>query len=154
VNSHHAVSRLWNGQQCLTQIGSTKILVRRRRSAKIQIQTRPCHLSLITLQHSQRLHSLFLIFTSHSELHNVLFFGAVCDFFCLCMKYHWNRSTDLCQIHSEDVFGPSLRRVSMSRSTVKVTRDKFPPHLKCTAMHSLKIMSFSSRRDHSVNAGR
>jgi len=30
-----------------------------------------------------------------------------------------NRWTDLCQIHTEDVFGPSLRRVGMSRSKVK-----------------------------------
>ena len=31
---------------------------------------------------------------------------------------------DLREIHSEDVFGPSLGRVWMSRSKVKVTRDK------------------------------
>jgi len=51
-------------------------------------------------------------------------FGAVCDFFCLCMKYLWNCWTDLHQIHSEDVFGPSLGRVWRSRSKVKVARDK------------------------------
>ena len=45
--------------------------------------------------------------------------------FCLCMKkYLWNRWTDLCQIHREDVFGPLLGRVWMSRSKVKVTTDK------------------------------
>jgi len=33
-------------------------------------------------------------------------FGAVCDSFCLCMKYLRNRWTDLRQIHTEDVFGP------------------------------------------------
>jgi len=30
--------------------------------------------------------------------------------FCLCMKYLWNRLTHLCQIHTEDEFGPSLGR--------------------------------------------
>jgi len=30
---------------------------------------------------------------------------------CLCTKYLGNRWTDLCQIHREDVFGPSLGRV-------------------------------------------
>jgi len=34
-------------------------------------------------------------------------------------KYFWNRWTDLRQIHGEDVFGPSLGRVWMSRSKVK-----------------------------------
>jgi len=33
-------------------------------------------------------------------------------------------STDLCQIHMEDVFGPSLGRVSRSRSKVKVPGTK------------------------------
>jgi len=41
--------------------------------------------------------------------------------FCLCMKYLGNRRTDLRQIHTEDVFGPSLGRVLRSRSKVKVT---------------------------------
>jgi len=31
---------------------------------------------------------------------------------------------DLCHIHIEDVFGPSLGRVWRSRSKVKVTRDQ------------------------------
>jgi len=50
-----------------------------------------------------------------------LFFGTVTF---LCMKYLQNRRTDLRQIHRDDVFGPSLGRVWMSRSKVKVTRDK------------------------------
>jgi len=44
--------------------------------------------------------------------------------FCLCMKYLWNRWTDLRQIHMKDVFGPSLGGPWGSRSKVKVTRDK------------------------------
>jgi len=40
----------------------------------------------------------------------------------------------------------------MSMSKVKVTRYRFPFHLKCTAMRSLKITSYSSRQDHSVAA--
>jgi len=32
-------------------------------------------------------------------------------FFCLCMKYFGNSWKDLCRIHTEDVFGPSLRWV-------------------------------------------
>jgi len=58
-------------------------------------------------------------------------FSAVCYvtflFLFLCMKYLWNRWTDLRQIHREDMFGPSLGRVWMSRSKIKVTRNK-----KCT----------------------
>jgi len=41
---------------------------------------------------------------------------AVCLWlFCLCMKYLWNRWTNLCQIHAEDVPDPSLGRVRRSR---------------------------------------
>jgi len=36
--------------------------------------------------------------------------------FCLCMKYLWYRWTDLHQIHTEDMFGPSFGRVWRSRS--------------------------------------
>jgi len=43
---------------------------------------------------------------------------------CLCMKYLGNLWTDLHQIHMEDVFGPSLGRVWMWRSKVKVTQVK------------------------------
>jgi len=32
--------------------------------------------------------------------------------------------SEACQSHIEDLFGPSLRRVWMSRSKVEVTRDK------------------------------
>jgi len=47
-------------------------------------------------------------------------------FFCMRMKYLGNGWTYLCQIHTEDVFGPSpsLGWVWMSRSKVKVTRNK------------------------------
>jgi len=44
--------------------------------------------------------------------------------FCLCVKYLGNCWTDLHQIHTADMFGPSLRGVWRSRSKVKVTRDK------------------------------
>jgi len=49
-------------------------------------------------------------------------FSTVCDFWlflCLCIKYLWNRWTDLRQIQREDVFGPSLGRVRILRSKVK-----------------------------------
>ena len=62
------------------------------------------------------------IFTTCSELYKVLFLALW--LVCLCMKYLGNCWTDLCQIHREDVFGPSLGRVWMSRSEVKVTSDK------------------------------
>ena len=42
--------------------------------------------------------------------------------FCLCIKYLRNCWTDLCQVHTEDVFCSSLRRIW--RSKVKVARDK------------------------------
>jgi len=64
---------------------------------------------------------LVLVFTTRSELWKVLFLApSVCGF--LCMKYLWNRWTGLCQIYTEDWFGPSLRRVW--RSKVKVTGTK------------------------------
>jgi len=48
------------------------------------------------------------------------FFGAVSLwFFCLCMKHLGNRWTDLRQIHTQDVFGPSLGRVWRPRSKLK-----------------------------------
>jgi len=40
------------------------------------------------------------------------------------IKYLGNRWTELRQIHREDVFGPSLGRVWMSRSKVNVIREK------------------------------
>jgi len=44
-------------------------------------------------------------------------FSAVCDTFsfCLSLKYLGNRWTDLRQIYREDVLGPSLGRVGISR---------------------------------------
>ena len=50
-------------------------------------------------------------------------FGAISlSCFCLCTKYHRNCWTDLRQIHTEDMFGPSLSRVWGSE--INVTRDK------------------------------
>jgi len=56
-----------------------------------------------------------MLITARSELRKVLFL-ALSVAFCLCMKYLGNRWTDLRQIHTEDVFGPSLGRVWRSRS--------------------------------------
>jgi len=58
-----------------------------------------------------------IVLTARSKLREVLFWH--CDFFCLYMKYLGNRWTDMRQIHREDVFGPSLGRLWMSRSKVK-----------------------------------
>jgi len=74
-------------------------------------------------------------------------------FFCLWIKYLGNCWTNFCQIHREDVFGPSLGWDWMSRSKVKVTRDKYSPHWKCIVTWTLQITSSSSRWDHSVAAG-
>jgi len=59
---------------------------------------------------------------AHSELLKVLFWALSVTFFV----YEISREPlkGLRQIHREDVFGQLLERVSMSRSTVKVTRDK------------------------------
>jgi len=57
---------------------------------------------------------MMIIITARTELRKVLFWR--CDFLCLCIKYLRNRWTDLRQIHREDVFGPSLGPVWMSRS--------------------------------------
>ena len=68
MNADHAVGRLWNSQQRLTEIRSTQILVWWRRSAKIQVQTSPCHLSLTTLQHSQKSVSYLFTLPTYSLL--------------------------------------------------------------------------------------
>jgi len=44
--------------------------------------------------------------------------------FCLCVKYLGNRWTDLRQIHTEDVFDPSLGRVWRSGQRSKLTGTK------------------------------
>jgi len=44
------------------------------------------------------------IFTARSELHKVLFWPCLCFF--VCMKYIWNRWTDLCQIHRKTSLVP------------------------------------------------
>jgi len=50
-------------------------------------------------------------------------------FFFVCeSNISGNRCTDLRQIHREDVFHPSLGRIWMWRSKVKVTRDKNALH--------------------------
>jgi len=43
-------------------------------------------------------------------------FDAVSLCFSLCMKYRRFRWTEFCQIHTEDVFGPSLRQVWRSKA--------------------------------------
>ena len=57
----------------------------------------------------------YLFTTARSELRKVLFWRCLW-LFCLCMRYLWNIWTDLRQIHTEDVSGPSLGRVWRSRS--------------------------------------
>jgi len=87
------------------------------------------------------------------------FSAAVCLYY-FCMKYLWNRWTDLRQIHREDVFGPSLGRVWMSRSNVKVTRDKkravhsYHPRQRRNGTRSLQITSCCSRQDRSAACAR
>jgi len=73
--------------------------------------------------HPSRIHvalvnRCLLFIAARSELRQVLFL-ALCVTFCLCMKYLGNRWTDLHQIPKEDVFGPSLGWVWMSRSKGK-----------------------------------
>ena len=46
-------------------------------------------------------------------------------FFCFCTKYLANRWTDLRQIHTEDMFGPSFGRVWRSRSKVSAACVRF-----------------------------
>ena len=96
---------------------------------------------------SGRLLYVTRVITAHTVSCLRFCFSAVCDCFL------GNRWTDLRQIHTEDVLGPSLGRVWMLRSKVKVTRDKFSPHWKCTVMRWLQITSRSSRRNHSVLVG-
>ena len=79
-------------------------------------------------------------------------FGTVSLVFCLCMKYLRNRWTDLHQIHTEDVFGPSLGRGWRSQSKIKVTRDKsviFQPFRRlacgfCLVKHLWPLVFFCS----------
>ena len=73
----------------------------------------------------QIFHSIILIITARSELCKVLFWRW-CWLFLFAHEISRNCWTDLHQICREDefVFGPSLGRVWMSRSKVKVTRDK------------------------------
>jgi len=57
------------------------------------------------------------VITARSELRKVLFLApSVCFLFVHEMSRDW---TDLRQIHTEDVFGPTLGRVWRSRSKVK-----------------------------------
>jgi len=59
--------------------------------------------------------------TTCSELRKVLLLVlSVTLFFCLLIKHPRNRRMDLCHIHWEDVFGPSLGRGWMLRSKVQV----------------------------------
>jgi len=61
--------------------------------------------------------------TTRSELHKVLFLALSVTFLFV---YEISRELwmDLCQIHMEDVFGPSHGQFWMSRSKVKITREK------------------------------
>jgi len=81
-------------------------------------------ITLAWWQHHKPTLTLVLLFLSASSLPHAVncvrfFFGAVCDLFCLCMKYLGNHWTDLRQIHMKDVFW-SLAWACM----VKVTRAK------------------------------
>jgi len=62
--------------------------------------------------------------------------------FCLCTKYPGNRWTDLCQIHMEDVFGSSLGWVWMSRSKVKVMRDKCSIFWPFGGLHAVCLVKY------------
>jgi len=98
------------------------------------------------------------VITARSEMRKILFFSDVCDFLFV-NQYLVNRWTDLLQTHREDVFGLSLGGVWMSRSKVKVTRNKkravhsHYPRRRRNGSRSLQIMSRTSRRSHSVAAG-
>jgi len=75
------------------------------------------------IQHHKVFYYVFVITNARSELRE----GSVSDAISLslsCMKHLRNRWTDLHQLHTQYVFGPSLGRVWRSRSKVKVTRDK------------------------------
>jgi len=99
----------------------------------------------------------------HAAVDCVRFFFKHClwlfVFFCLCMKYLGNCWTDLREIHREDVFGPLLGRVWMSRSKIKVIRNKkhavhsHYPQQRRNGTSWLQTTSCSSRWHHSVAAG-
>ena len=80
------------------------------------------------LQHyktSVRLHLTMSLNTLLPHATNVLLLVlSAILFFCLSLKYLGNGWTGLRQIYGEDMFGPSLGRVWMWRSKVKVTSDK------------------------------
>jgi len=73
-----------------------------------------------------------IVFLPHSvHCGRFCFFGAASLWFFVCVwNISGNRRTDLHQIHTEDLFAPSLGRVQ--RSTIKVTRDK-KRHFRWTA---------------------
>jgi len=118
-----------------------------------------CNVPLSTLGHigeatvQSRCQTLFLPHAVPHAVNCVRFcFLALYVTFCLCVKYLGKRWTDLCRIHREDLLGPSLGWVWMSRSKVKFTRDRFAPHWKRIVTRSLQITS-CSRRDHSMATG-
>jgi len=91
------------------------------------------------------------------QLHKVVFL-VLSVTFCLFVSV-WNISgtvericakvtRKMCLVPHSDEF-----EYQGQRSKVKVTRDKFPPHWKCTVTCSLQITSCSSRWDHSITAG-
>jgi len=54
-------------------------------------------------------------------------FSAACDFFSLCLKYLRNHWADLHKIHTEDVFGPWIRRVSRPRDKKRAVHSHNSP---------------------------
>ena len=106
-----------------------------------------------------------LVFVFSSFVITVLFLAlsAIIFLFCFCLrvKYLRNGWTDLCQIHREDVFGSSLRRVWMSSVNFKGQRSRRTKDALCSAitpqqwwngMCSLQMSPCSSGRHHSVAA--
>ena len=92
----------------------------------------------------------YIIITARSELRKVLFLALSASFLCMKCLGTAERTCIKFTMKTCLVFGPSLGRVWMSRSKVKVTRNKFPPNCKCIVTRSLQIMLCSSKRDHSV----
>ena len=69
------------------------------------------------------------------------------------MKYLWNRWMDLHQIQTEDVFGPSLEWVWMSRSKVKFTRD-IKQHFSALLVACMHFVFGKTSLLYAVNCGR
>ena len=105
----------------------------------------------------------FLFLVLSLLLHASKVLSAIIFLFCFCLrvKYLRNGWTNLCQIHREDVFGSSLRRVWMSSVNFKGQRSRRTKDALCSAitpqqwwngMCSLQMSPCSSGRHHSVAA--